>query len=222
MENDHIQFYNASDFNWGGQKVDGVYWTLQNEMIFYFIVAMLYMVTQSKKVKENFLIIWLALSTLLYFVSIKGIVGSLLNIFFMPGYIGMFIMGICIKEYVNKRIEKRSIILFVLSVCNLIVWSNKLTVVFTIGSAVLIYLLSVYDFKINGNKIIVKSICYIAIISYPLYLCHQMIGYAIICHLQKIGLKSEWFIIIPMMVAITLATIVHYVVEIPINKKLSL
>lgn len=157
----------------------------------------------------------------MYFVSIRGVVRSLLNIFFMPRYIGMFIMGICIKEYANKRIEKRSIILFVLSVCNLMVWSNQLTVIFTIGSALLIYLLSVYDFKINGNKIIIKIICYIAIISYPLYLCHQMIGYAIICYLQKMGLKSEWFIIIPMMFAIILVTIIHYVVEAPISKKLS-
>lgn len=204
----------------GGQKVDGVYWTLQNEIIFYFVVAILYALTKSKKVKENFLITWLVIAILFHFVPMKGIIGSILNIFLMPKYIGVFILGICTREYVDKDVDKRNIILFILSMCTLTIWSNKLTIAFTIGSAVLIYILSMYNFKINENTIIVQFFCFIASISYPLYLCHQMIGYAIIYHLQIIGLESEWIIIIPIMITIILATIIHYVIEVPVSKKL--
>ena len=49
--------------------------------------------------------------------------------------------------------------------------------------------------------------------SYPLYLLHQMIGFAIIWHLRKLGIEGEWMILVPIGFNVMLAILIHNHIE---------
>ena len=55
-------------------------------------------------------------------------------------------------------------------------------------------------------------------ISYPLYLIHQNIGYAIIRGFVSIGWTNEIIVLVPIAVSILLAWLIHQFIEIPIAK----
>ena len=128
----------------------------------------------------------------------------------MPEYVSMFLIGISFKEILLESENKKDILILLLSFLELYLWKNILNVIF-VGVIIIIIFFS-YRY---GEKAIpgFRFIIYISKISYPLYLIHQMIGYSIISFLQKIGLKSGIYILIPILVSILLATAVNYCVE---------
>lgn len=63
-----------------------------------------------------------------------------------------------------------------------------------------------------------KFLNFLGVISYSLYLVHQNIGYIVINFIENIGFKHETFIIVPIFISITIATVLTYFVEKPIIK----
>lgn len=59
---------------------------------------------------------------------------------------------------------------------------------------------------------------YIRAISYPLYMLHQFIGFAIIQKIELQGGYSQLWIFVPIVVSVLLAAAVHYTVEVPAAK----
>lgn len=65
---------------------------------------------------------------------------------------------------------------------------------------------------------ILSPITWVASISYPLYLLHQNIGYIIIQKMEAIGLINEVFLIIPIIIIMFFAWLVHHFVETPLQR----
>lgn len=65
---------------------------------------------------------------------------------------------------------------------------------------------------------IVNLFSKIASISYPLYLVHEYLGFAILKYFDSIGFSSEIFVIIPIIISIICAYIIHKHIELPIGK----
>lgn len=194
----------------GVKQIDGVYWTLLKEVIFYCLVAVMFHFNLEKKQKQNVLIIWVILCIFTYYIQFKNVIDSLINIFAMPEYVSTFLIGITLKEILEKSNNKKDILILLLSFINLFLWKNITNIIFIV--AIIIFIFFSYE---CGEKTIsgMGGITYIAKISYPLYLIHQMIGYSIISHLQKIGLRSEIYILIPMIISIFLATVINWCSE---------
>lgn len=202
----------------GVKPIDGVYWTLLKEVIFYSLVAIMFLFNLEKKQKQNVLIIWIALCIFTYYIKFNNILDSLINIFAMPEYVSMFLIGISLKEIFEKSSNKKDVLILLLSFLELYLWKNIINVIFVVAIIIFIFFSYKYVEKtIPGFGII----NYIAKISYPLYLIHQMIGYSIISFLQKIGLKSGIYILIPILVSILLAVIVNYCIENLFIKKIT-
>ena len=96
-------------------------------------------------------------------------------------------------------------------------------------SFIMVFYLIVYNdkiFKIKLNydnrfvQLMVKFFTYFSNISYCLYLLHQNIGFSIIYNLEELGFTSEFVIIIPFIVSVLLATVIHYLVAVPSSKLL--
>ena len=67
-----------------------------------------------------------------------------------------------------------------------------------------------YDCFFNKLSLLLKPIELISIISYPLYLIHQFIGYAIMYQLNNYGYTKEIIIMIPLFSSLVMATICYY------------
>lgn len=86
----------------------------------------------------------------------------------------------------------------------------------TIISAVLFgvfYLLINRKLNVLNNKVLI----FLGTISFSFYLIHQNFGYIIINYLESKGLVSEFYIVIPLIFSILIASLITFYVERPIQ-----
>ena len=67
-----------------------------------------------------------------------------------------------------------------------------------------------YDCFFYKISLLLKPIELISIISYPLYLLHQFIGYSIMYQLNNYGYTKEIIMMIPLFASLVMATICYY------------
>lgn len=187
------------------QEVDGVYWSLSIEIVFYIFCGLTYKFHNSKNV-------YLYITTLLslqpvfhYFLSDK-------NIFFtyFTTYQPYFIIGFCLFK-MKTIVDFNFLIVVILGGINCYIYNS-----------IIDYLLTVTLFVLfKNNKLRFLSFKYsglLGTISYPLYLCHQNIGYVIISYLKNYQINSYISILIATLTSITIALTIHLIVEKRINR----
>lgn len=202
------------------QSVDGVYWTLQYEIIFYFIIVALLFINKPQWNKYLFNG-WLAAAIAFYWIGGEtgsGIIFSMIRIFLMPSYIQTFLLGIALKQICEDKQDYWTYAMIVLSLVNHYFWQGLNSTIWLATFALLI----LYITKLNPNTIlnkdnkVAKFFGWLSGISYALYLVHQNIGYAIIQGLISIGATHEIFILIPITVSVLLAWAIYHFIEQPI------
>ena len=182
---------------WGVRYVDGAYWTLQYEFIFIFWVAVAITINQytKKNVMDVMLLCGVLLSFVIYVTQEIGLLnnfGFIVKTGMMSEYIGIFAIGyfinklpfgISVKHYSIHHIMK-----IVLSLFSCFIWLSSERFVFLLVSIVaIIFVLSRNECYINTDNMFTKACGWIASISYPLYLCHQNIGYIMLDRLNVGG-----------------------------------
>lgn len=176
----------------GIENIDNVYWTLFIEMKFYIFVIGLYLILNKfKEVKLDLLIYtWLLLS-LVYSFANEHYIMRIANFFLILSWSSYFIAGIIFYQIFSSKLNlKYSILLsvsFFISVYHAIskiagmeLKFNTTFSPYVIGGLILIFYLLML--LVSCKKL--KSINYqgltkIGILTYPLYLIHQNIGYII-------------------------------------------
>ncbi|MGM9643530.1 MAG: acyltransferase family protein [Eubacteriales bacterium] len=210
----------------GVEPVDGAYWTLANELIFYFFMAF-FMVFLKQKTKFSFIaIIWLLIANIIPFFEGYGIVYSLANKLFMAQYAHMFLAGGFVFFLFNS---KKAFEYVVNTVGWLLCIATQFRMFnldygffFLLSNVLLVGIILMEKSNVEPPSMMRKvlyPLTFIASISYPLYLIHQNIGYVMIVNLYRAGLKSEWIILLPIIVLITLGYLMHKFIENPICKK---
>ncbi|MGX6445633.1 acyltransferase family protein [Neobacillus sp. K501] len=193
--------------------VDGVYWSLTVELIFYLIMGFLFVV-RFTEIIEIPLVLWLIISAIVRALAMNFDI-PLINIvqfYGLMSYCNLFIAGIMFYKLTrHNKIQYHLII--VACVLYDFVFNGLIT-----GSAVLVFLVVFYAL-INGKLKFInfKPLIFLGTISYSLYLVHQNIGYIILDVLGSFGLTNEIFIIIPIAISIGFASLITFYVEKPIQ-----
>lgn len=195
---------------WRIPDVDGVYWTLHVEFIFYVLMLGLFILRLLPHIEKT-LIIWLSINTLENHHFLINIPEQL-EPWFLLGYAHLFMMGLV---FYRIRQQGHSILRYgILAGCLAAQvtlypeWDKNLAIV---GYMALFFL-------INAGKlwaIAIPPLMALGTISYPLYLLHQNIGYIVIRELEMRGLSPIFSIIAAFSVAIALAAVVTRFVEQP-------
>ena len=205
----------------GAKPVDGVYWTLQYEIVFYAITACLLFVRHAKWKKGCF-ITWVVGSMVFYFVGwdADGLVFSAVRLLLIPNYVQTFVLGICLKEISDKKADWATYLLISVCFINHFLYLGWKSSLFLLVSALFILYVTAINEKsmLNQENKFTKFFGWLAGISYALYLVHQNIGYAIIRIFVANGLTSQLFMFVPIAVSILLAWLIHKFIEIPIAK----
>lgn len=196
-----VNFTMLQDFL-GFKAVDGVYWTLTIEIMFYaFIGTLLYFncIRNIMTISS----IWLILSIIFSVVKlfINNIFVKLLSFLLITTYSHMFIAGIMLcKLYKNPKQIVPHIIICLCFINQVINQGLEYTIFFIlVTSFVYLIIYRVISFSIPCFE-------FIARISYPLYLTHQFIGF---------GLIHEIFLLIPISISIGLAYLLYKYIEQP-------
>jgi len=74
------------------------------------------------------------------------------------------------------------------------------------------------DNRVLKNLFGNKFFCFLGCISYEIYLIHDYIGYEIINQLNRLGWQNEFNIVVPILVSVILAYIIHQVSKWGIKK----
>tara|TARA_R110002051_G_scaffold56554_3_gene105263 strand:- start:15922 stop:17064 length:1143 start_codon:yes stop_codon:yes gene_type:complete len=179
------------------ERLDGAYWTMSVELRFYALALGYLILYRYKKIKiTTIAYIWLGLSVIYPFVQ-GNIIVRVLNLFLMFEWAPAFIGGMLMAEiYKDKKISLKNssaiFICFILSTFHRMIYAKMAMIIYqeTFSKPVIIAVLfSVYAIMImvilGRLKWLNKSyFLYLGIMTYPLYLLHQRIGYIIFNNLM--------------------------------------
>ena len=173
------------------KNIDGVYWSLATELKFYLIIGLFLIINKLKKISLDYLIyFWLLITVLYKFFNSYNLM-KVANFFLILHWSSYFIAGMLFYQIYNKGINlKKGILLFICLVISLYNALNKIDVMETkfntqfspyivslviISFYVLMFLISTNKLNsINSPKLIKYGI-----LTYPLYLIHQNLGFII-------------------------------------------
>lgn len=198
----------------GAEPVDGVYWTLGIEIIFYILIACVIKFKKQKKI-QSLSFFWIIISIIINVLQIfiNNRLLKICGILLITEQVQRFIIGIIMYNiYKEDKINKTNYMILILCVINEYISQGIEYTLFLVFFSVIFYVI-VCRKNTLPNIFNNKFINFISDISYPLYLTHQFIGYVIINKLEKIGLTNEVYIIIPIVIVITIAYLLHIFVE---------
>ncbi len=193
-------------------NIDGAYWSLLPELLFYILMAVLFWIKKHKDiVVYNSVLI--ALATIHYFLPLP-IIGKSLAIH----YILLFMIGIHFyyMYYGQQRWYQHVFILINLVVgvfLYQIAQPNNEILFLLISFSIIVLMFYLFVFKklkIFGNS---KLLVFLGTISYALYLIHQTIGYGIMYYLDDWISNRSLSVIITSGVAIFLASGITFYIE---------
>lgn len=196
-------------------SVDGVYWSLFHELMFYFLIAFLFRLVRTKYL-FYLSFFWLLLTLINWVYHINGL-SLLLNLSYAPLFLG----GIYFYKLSVERTKINAILPGVCCLVYLIIIDSSPDRIFidrliTVGFYVFFYL---YTF--NRLKFIaIKPLIFLGNISYPLYLIHQNFGYIILRKLYSIFGTYQILILIPIVLSIGFAYLLTEYLEKPVIRYL--
>lgn len=200
--------------------VDGAYWSLLPELLFYLLMALLLFFKKVDKVLQYNGAL-LVICFIHYFFPIP-IFSRLLDLH----YVLLFMIGICFYR-IYTRVGKAPVYLHVLIIANLVLGIylygivrphlDILTIFITFPAIVLFFYIFVYlKFEFLGKS---NFLLFLGFISYPLYLVHQITGYIFMLFFDQYIPRAP-SIILTTSIAIGIASIVTYILEPPFKKVL--
>jgi peptidoglycan/LPS O-acetylase OafA/YrhL len=201
----------------GQNVVDLPYWTLTYEMVFYIYMALCLRFGLLRSIE------WMGLALMAAGLVFRAVADVPLHhrtsIVLLAYYSNFFLIGICLYRIIDKRARPITYVTLALSIAmsglgggersfNAPGWLYlPLTVAFT----ALVW----HATRRPGRWLTWPPLVFLGQISYPLYLVHVVVGFEII----RFGIAEGWStlhgVIAAGLASITLATVLHYLVEVP-------
>jgi peptidoglycan/LPS O-acetylase OafA/YrhL len=214
-------FANATIFNdyLRIPNVDGVYWTLQAELKFYFCIFVL-LLTGLFTYHRYWMGIWLFTATVHYFFGQPFFMGWLIN----PSYSFYFIAGISAYLLSRNRRDLNAQFCFWISTLFCILISGEQakdflsnpssTTVFNVRIIITVFCL--FFFALSLGYFNIKRVpawwVYVGAVSYPLYLLHNRAGKSVIDKFMGVT-NTYWLLLIVTLTLVLVALLIHRYVE---------
>lgn len=199
---------------WFGVKpVDGVYWTLQVELIYYIIALALHRLGMLKHV-HAILLAWLGLRWLYWlFASFLGIdLPYIAYRFLIVGFIPYFAVGMMVyRATQSEHADPRDWVVVACAMATLFVVESLETSIAAVVALALLLAATRWRVALLRSSVLV----WLGAISYSLYLIHENIGWALIRALQAHGLAVDASIGVAIAMALALASALTWTIEKP-------
>lgn len=193
----------------GVQFADGAYWSMQYELIFCLYVILLMGVRSPRRVMQ-FLCWWMFAAIVLNSLPDGEVLPKLvrriikiLDYAVMSAYCHCFVAGIAVWTLAKDRNNCLALSALALAVINALIHSGATSpeFVFLIVTALLLYFSDRLNNYVRRDWWGVRAVCYVAEISYPLYLLHEILGFSLFHQYTRAGYTSPW-IIFPAIIAV--------------------
>lgn len=213
----------------GVALVDGIYWTLANELIFYFFILIIVIILKKRDKLPYFGMAWVLALFAYFFIENDSLLSLAIGKVIAKHYGHMFVTGVCVAFLAHPIGKMQTKIVSGITIVASIIYQY---ITFGLGYcgffiasfATILFCVIAFERGIKINRVlrtILLPLEFIASISYPLYLLHQNIGYAILETFRPLLTEKEIIILLPMIITGSAAYLIHRLVEIPATKKLS-
>ncbi|UQA49531.1 acyltransferase [Vibrio sp. ED002] len=193
------------------RHVDGVYWTLTVELIFYFWMFVLLCLNKLNHIKQFiFILLVISMAYNLGFTPENKYIEKIFIVQYMP----YFSIGIILFKGYKEGLRLSNSILLLMSF-----WLMYISNEFSVFCLSVFFVFMVYISVFCNVRILrVKVFTFLGSISYSLYLLHQNIGYVIINTGYKLEASPFFSIATAFIISIILASILTFYIEGPIMK----
>lgn len=176
----------------GVENIDGSYWSLFIEMKFYiFIISFYLILNKLREIKLDYLIyVWLFLTIVYMFFSDLYIL-QIVNYFFILSWSSYFIAGIIFYQIYESKLNLKYLVLLLISLSislfhavskieNFELFFTTKLSPFIVSSLIVVFYLLMFLVSCGKLKSINSSkLTKLGLLTYPLYLIHQNIGFII-------------------------------------------
>jgi len=198
--------------------VDGVYWSLEVELVFYAWMLALFAAGWMRHARA-LMALWLALSiaTLLAALVAHRGVPMLASRYLLVDYSAFFSIGAAAYlDFRDRRIAPPTWGLFALAA--VAGWlAGGLPGLAVAAGMVLLFALLV---RRKAGLLNLSPLVFLGTVSYPLYLLHQNIGYVILRNLRAQGVDYGWALALACVVTLAAATALTFGLERPAQRRL--
>lgn len=206
-------------------SIDGVYWSLHVELMFYCLMAIIWQSVSKRNKVDHLILIWLLISLVLNNVTIENELLKILRILTLGEYAGFFIIGILFYRLYKEGLKKHLILFSVFSLLTCLrsayteaISLNQLKIDPWISSLIIGLFTILFPILIRLRiKKKIKILGILAGATYPLYLVHQEVGYLIVKILKLTSISSGILLVVFFFL---ISILINQNLEIPIQKKL--
>ena len=194
--------------------VDGVYWTLEVELLFYCGMLLLYRLGRLQQI--HFALLAMLSLRFIYFGAERlfgvDLPWTLYRLLILQ-YIPWFALGISIYLLLHARGQSARwpIVTSVCAVFTLLVTDSLFNASLAIVLATLVFIAA----SGRGRWLRARPLVWLGAISYPLYLLHENIGWSVLLQLLSFGLPIDIAIVVTLCLTLSLATLVTRLAEQP-------
>jgi peptidoglycan/LPS O-acetylase OafA/YrhL len=216
------------------ENVDGVYWSLFVEIKFYIIISVILMSSKLKNHMNIILLCWLTLSYLHLLINFQSNnLLKALNYLLIFEYSSYFIAGILFYKIYKEGLSLKYILMLIASFLLSVIMAAKhitflnnyysVSVSFSVyyitfyiaGFYFIFYLISTHKM----NKINKPYFLTLGLLTYPLYLIHQYVGF-IIFNLFHNQINKYLLLILVVILMLVLSYLINKFFEIPVSKRM--
>ena len=203
----------------GKSPIDGSYWTLGCEVVFYGLAGL--SLVHFKMKAEYFCTCWLVAGIFCNTIGTTAVSGKVLYVV-EPHFAPLFVLGIMANRMFFKKAGLLSWSVTLLALASIatqpVHWGHMLQI--GIGEylgMVCVALLVVYLAAANSQRVAdCSALLWCGRVSYPFYLMHQSVGLSFIASLERFGLNANVAIIVSLSILLFVSKLVVRFVDQPV------
>jgi peptidoglycan/LPS O-acetylase OafA/YrhL len=192
-------------------SVDGVYWTLEIELAFYFCMSAIWYVIKVKNI-EFPVLIWLILSHLL---QTTDFIPYRIQLILLTEHIPFFAIGIlAYRVWVEQRTWAEQLPYLAIANISLFIQGGVELGIAGAVASIVIWAAVTNRLQFLNNPVL----RYFGSISYALYLIHHHAGFVLLLKATDAGLRPLTALITVCLIMFCMAALLHHMIEIPADR----